>query len=568
MQTELATQDNTATHESDLSAEEYLDQYQAEDNEQSSERDKWDDIAVFCYPQHGQESERGLNNVVWKSESFTSIGVLAAKNAVSALQYFTYTPGNQLFTARANDEKYSSDSFVSEKLITASQKVTNKIGKSNFQLQYTPALLSAVTFGGAPIYYEYDAPNLSFEALSVYDCYPIFDYNNQLEAMIRKCKFTAKQAVDKFGLDHVGDQVKKAFETPKDRHNQFEFIHVTHPRKVNGVLVDPKMGTLPGKQKPYTDIWIDCAAKKICLHSGKDYLPYLYIRLEIIPGQKYGVGFGHHAYRELLQNNRYEVDFTYGMEMNVRPAAFTSDSRLINQMSLRPGRLSAMESSRFGGDIRQRLMFAPQNNAVANLFPVKQAKEEMVYKLFMNDAFLHLMSGGPKSATEWNTITKKDAERTLSMSTGIEEAVFNQMINNLIPLMSYSEEIDPLPLEIKDRGFHLEYHNELNNLRGNLENENMMQAISQAAAVFGTIQQVPFMATLVDAHKTSRRFFTNLNISPEILHSEDKQNKMIAEAQEQARVQAQNQQLQSMVKPVDPSQPIQKESLAGAVLGG
>lgn len=145
--------------------------------------------------------------------------------------------------------------------------------KSNFLLEVHEMLYDRVDFGTADLYCEEkaDGDGLQFANDRV-GSYGIAEGPDKIvNTIIRKLDMTCAQAVDKFGIDNVGETIRQAYQSGDltKRNARYEFLHAIYPRPAS----ERKEGAVDGPNKAIASEYVDLSNKVMCRVSGYDEMP-------------------------------------------------------------------------------------------------------------------------------------------------------------------------------------------------------------------------------------------------------------------------------------------------------
>lgn len=138
------------------------------------------------------------------------------------------------------------------------------------------------------------------------------------DTVYREFPLSARQAVQFFGEDGVGEDVSKAAksENPGDQDKEFTFLHVVRPRLDS----ERDAGKKDPENMPIASIYIDVKAKKKCRVSGHMTMPYMASRYAEMGTGPYGWGPGFLALPEARQLNYLEMNLDVLAERAATPS--------------------------------------------------------------------------------------------------------------------------------------------------------------------------------------------------------------------------------------------------------
>jgi hypothetical protein len=144
-------------------------------------------------------------------------------------------------------------------------------------------IYDGMTAGTATIFGEEDLneERISFETVHPGEIYIAENRYGEVDIMHRKRKQTARQLVQKFGLDNLTAPIKQVYE--KSPFTEFDILHAVFPREE----YDDRMKD--AKNKKYASVWLLPAGNHICRISGFDRFPFAVWRYMRSGKEPYGI---------------------------------------------------------------------------------------------------------------------------------------------------------------------------------------------------------------------------------------------------------------------------------------
>jgi len=173
-------------------------------------------------------------------------------------------------------------------LAKASKTARDKLAHSNFYLAVHEFYLDRGGFGTACIYVEKIIKNgvarLSTQHWPIGTYVLDEDSEGLVDTVIRKFKLSARQAVQKFGLDNVSEKVRLAYDDPKKSTEKFDYLHAIYPRTEDER--DPQK--MDAVNMPWASVYLEFDGdNKVCLNGGHTEQPVFVSRY-----LEWGTGLG------------------------------------------------------------------------------------------------------------------------------------------------------------------------------------------------------------------------------------------------------------------------------------
>jgi hypothetical protein len=237
----------------------------------------WQTLANYFLPQLSNINTDKTEGVVgWTDEIFDTTAI-DANQICAAGQRNWLTPSNEKWAAfTASDllpDKDEAEKWYAECTDIALQMLAN----SNFYTNIHEFYLSRGGFGTAIFYVEPGRRNvLNFAQWQISTYCIQEDDEGFVDTMSRQFELTARQAVMKFGLANVGENIAKAYnaESQKAKDKKFTFIHEIRPR-----LEEERDRRKKGPEDmPYSSVYIETDPCRVARKSGYEEQPFMVSR--------------------------------------------------------------------------------------------------------------------------------------------------------------------------------------------------------------------------------------------------------------------------------------------------
>ncbi len=275
---------------------------------------------------HNIEQSEGEQNTL---TLYDSTALMAAFTLTSGLFSFLMPAGAFWFGFTAQDPELNKNPATLKWMSMASSATHKEIWRSNFQREMFMTIRSMVVFGTGIISVELIGKDLVFQSHHV--GFMAFDDNNrgEIDTVYRKIFYTARQAVQEFGINIKSKTIQKAINSDK-WDEKFEFVHVVSPNK------DFDKTKIGAKNKKVKSQYIMIKDKSRVKTGGFDQLPYLVARFALVPGEIMGRGPGIELLPEIKMLNRMKSSFIEAAEKSVSPPMAVEDDGVIGQPVTEP----------------------------------------------------------------------------------------------------------------------------------------------------------------------------------------------------------------------------------------
>lgn len=156
----------------------------------------------------------------------------------------------------------------------------------------------------------------------------------RIDTVYRAFKLTVKEAVYKFGLNKVPDQIKDLYKDDNDCNKQFDFIHTIKPRINNkGKQAKGKFA----KNMPFESTYVCKKSGTIVKESGFKYFPVVIPRWSLLKDSDYAVGQIDNAMPDIKMLNKILTLQIEAAEIAIYPPLVAKDDGVVNPNTVRIG---------------------------------------------------------------------------------------------------------------------------------------------------------------------------------------------------------------------------------------
>lgn len=232
--------------------------------------------------------------------------------------YGYLTPSDKKWHAiEAEDKELQAVPEVRDWFSEVSEITHRALNNSNWPHEVHEVYLETASFCTSCMYLEEgdDGEPLIFMSIPVGRYYIAENDKGEVDTVYREFKLTARQAVQKFGIDKLPAPVVDAFE---DEHGQsvekeFVFIHAVEPRQDYNPWRRDKLNM------PIASTWISKDYTKVIKRGGYNEMPYFVTRYLKSNVEIYGRGPGTSMLPDIRQLNQMEKTTIIQVEKAVNP---------------------------------------------------------------------------------------------------------------------------------------------------------------------------------------------------------------------------------------------------------
>ena len=418
------------------------DRYTSKFEADSSMRWQWQEIADYYLPHKSnilRERPQGQEN---RDHLFTGVGTRAGKRLASNLHASLTSQAVPWFVWRDEVEELNNNRNVGAWYQACTAVAYNAFHGplSNFNSQQHEFFIDLVFFHTACKYFEIVTyPNgafkhFAFKTIQIGTYTIDEDVYGRVDTVFRRFDMTVRNAVAKFGIENLPDEIRKWDQKKPDK--KFPFLHIVLPARDYRIIGG-------NSDLPVSSIFISLTGKKRVKEEGYKTMPYIVARWDKTSGDVWGFGPAADALPDLKSfNKNRELKLDAG-GMAVRPPMRVDDDGVVGDIDLTPGGYTTVRPN-----AKFEPIFMGSDLKVAELTE-DTLRTEIQDSFFYDD--LRLPAGGRMTAEE--VIQRIEIlQRLLGPETGrIESEDLNPTTSRAWQGLKDAGAFPPLPIEFKDR---------------------------------------------------------------------------------------------------------------------
>lgn len=501
----------------------------------------WQDIANYVMPRKSQVTNRKTEDVTGYTDDLYNLEAVRANQILAAGQkdylisgeWFAYDPPSHLMEDDEAKTWYSRCTKIAAK----------ELYRSNFYLEAHEMFLDRGAFGTANLFLDEGKRTvINFHKDDVGTFSIGEDCEGLVDTYFREFKLTARQCVQKFGLEACSESIRKAIEdksAPK-LDKKFAFIHAVYPREDSA----RQRQKVDGPNKPIASVYVCVDDRAIVRNAGYDEMPSAVSRFLKWGESPYGYSPSIEALPTVRQVNFIEQQMDALAEVSAFPRVLVPEN-MEGQVDLRAGGVTTFDPNTQNGAMPKE--WATQGRYDIGLERVK-SKNEAIREAYHVDLFhmLKQIDGGQMTAYE---VAQRMAEKVASFSPTfyrLQSEVFNPVLGRLFnilyragrfpdpPASVVVEEAGELRLEVPEVTLTSKLALAIKAAENN--------AFSQMVAILAPVAELhPEILDNYDLDKVSRGIGRNLSVPAEWQRTE---GDVAAIREERARAQEAAQQLE------------------------
>lgn len=410
--------------------------------------DHWQEILDYVMPRKADvtnERSRGekRTEVLFDSTAMTANTLLAA-----SLQGTLTSPSLPWFSIKLRDKEMNKDRDVQLWLEDTALRMYDTFNDSNFATEVHEMYLDLTSIGTGCLFVEearkgFDVDGVHFNTLHISEYYIGENINGYVDCVYRKYKLNARQAVQEFGEDALGEKILDAARTKPEK--EFTFIHAVEP------IEDYERGTgvKAATKLPFHSCHVCEEDKMVVRTGGYNEFPYLVPRWSKATGEMYGRSPSYNALPDIKTLNKAVEIGLKAWAKAIDPPLLVQDDGVIGRVRTTPAGITV---------IRQDGAIKPL--VTGTNWQITDMKETQlrtaIRQAYYSDQ-LQLQEGPQMTATEVQ-VRYELMQRLLGPTLGRFQSEFlNPLIERIFGIMFRAGAFLPAPELIQEMQMDIEY---------------------------------------------------------------------------------------------------------------
>ena len=409
--------------------------------------DHWQEILDYVMPRKAEitfiraKGEK-RSEILFDSTAITANNLLAA-----SLQGTLTSPSLQWFNIKLRNPSFNQERDVQLWLEDSARRMYNVFNETNFNTEVHELYLDMTSIGTGCIFIEegnkgFVENRIHFSTLHIAEFYIKENIDGYIDTVYRKYKLSARQAIQEFGEDNVGEKVLQAAKDRPDK--EFNFIHAVEP------LEDYERALGKGATKlPFHSCHVCVEDKMVTRASGYQEMPYLVPRWAKATGEIYGRSPSYNALPDIKTLNKAVEIGLKAWAKAIDPPLLVQDDGVIGKVRMTPGGITV---------IRNEAAIKPLQ--IGSNWQITDMKENQlrtaIRQAYYSDQ-LQLQDGPQMTATEVQ-VRYELMQRLLGPTLGRFQSEFlNPLIERVFGIMYRAGAFLPEPEIIRGQNIDVEF---------------------------------------------------------------------------------------------------------------
>ena len=432
-------------------AEEIIERQSRFETDRANFDELYQNCADVAMPQNNQIIDENSPGEV-KPDLFDTTAEESNIQLASGLYSYMFPTEGRAFVLEIDDDDLTENDEVKQWLEKTTKVIHKYLISSTFRESFFEFLKSLGVFGTACLYEAKGKKKvINFINYFMRDIYIARNSDGDVDTVYRRFRWTARQAVQEFGIDNVGALIKAAYGKPKDKNKKFRFIHAVEPRSDRNPEKDD-----PGNM-PFSSEYVSRDEKLLIKTkndedaSGYPELPYQVGVFDKDSMEDYGRSPTMKKLPDIRMANRLKRIRVKGWDKMVDPTIMLPDDGSIWPLATKPG---GVIFYRAGGEKPEYWEFK------GNLAEINSAINDTVttiQKGYFVDMFDPLIDKQNMTATEIMARVEQKLRFLIPIIGRLQSGLFNPMIQRIIGILEKQGKLPEAPPELSNKEFSVMY---------------------------------------------------------------------------------------------------------------
>lgn len=479
----------------------------------------WQDLSDYILPRKDNINKTTTPGEKKRIQLLDNSAMQANELLAGALHGLLTNPNSTWFELTTGDLEIDNADGVRQWLQDSARRMHLLLNNTNFQTEVHELYLDLCCFGTGPMTIEEDDDKIIiFGSRTIGEV--VVDENNKgfVDEMYREFEWNARQIVNEFGFENVGDKVQKCY--TDDREDKFKIIHAVYPQR----NVDGKQAGQFAYMSHYV---LHCDEIELRVKGFRE-LPFVCPRWSKITGEIYGRSPGMIALPEAKTLNKMTEVMIIGAQKVVDPPLQAPDDGFVLPIITKPG---SMNYYRAGSNDRIQPIF---NDTRLDFGQAAMGdRRQRIREAYYVDQ-LQLSNGPQMTATEVMQRTEERMRLLGPMLGRLQSEFLSPLIDRVFAIMLRRNMFTEFPAELRGRDLTVQYSSMIARTQRMNEGNNITRTI-QAAAPFLQMDQ-----TAIDNFNIDNAVRTIANIFglPQEMLKDKKEVAQVREARAKAQQEA------------------------------
>lgn len=429
--------------------------------------DHWQDVAEIMLPQRADFTTTRVPGEKRLEKVFDGTPLLAVRGMAAAIDSMVKPKTSRWFSIKPVDDELGDNDEVKAWLEQVEKITFDAIydRRAGFIQRSGEVDSDLAAFGTGALFITENRTldGLLFRSVPLTSFFIDENSDGAVDTLFMKMKLSARQAVQRWGRDKLGDETRKALENNKPE-ERFEFVHLVEPRAEREPGMDDNLNL------PFASITIDKKAEKVVDEGGFHEFPFAIPRWDTRSGELYGWGPGMLALPDALTLQAQAKTVLKGGQMVVEPPLIVPNDGIVKSAQLFPrGVISydAAKAAKLGKNKPVDKLDISGDIPIGR--DMQQDSREQVFAAFFRNV-LNLPVDGPQMTATEIIERKEEFARTVGPVFGrLENEYVGPVAERVFAILLRMGRFPVPPRIIQGREIRFEYANPIDKVRKQID---------------------------------------------------------------------------------------------------
>jgi len=438
----------------------------------------WQDIADRIIPrkadfkrQRGKITEPKGER---RTEKIFDAAPALALDRFAAAMHSLVTPRNQQWhSLRPMQPALAEDDEVKGYLEEVNKLLFSARYSANFDNQVHECYFDSGAFGNMAMFIgDRLGRSLYYRTVPIDQLFFMENEYGIVDLVHREFPMTARQAAQKFGLDHLPMPIKDAAE--KRPEQEFWFVHCVKPRE------DADVSRKDYRGMAFASYFIAVDSREIVGEGGYRSFPYAVSRYAVTSGEVYGRGPAQLILPDVMMLNEMNRTTIQAAQLAVLPPLLAHRDGILDAIRMTPAAINYGGVDDNGRQMIQPLTTGSRPEIGLELMDQKRA---LINDAFWNTLFQILVDTPSMTATEAMLRAQEKGALLAPTASRIEAEFLNPMVEREMDILAAAGVLPPMPEKLMEAGglFEVEYTSPLERARRVEEGVSILRTFEQLA---------------------------------------------------------------------------------------
>ena len=438
----------------------------------------WQDIADRIIPRKADfKRQRGKINEPKgerRTEKIFDAAPALALDRFAAAMHSLVTPRNQQWhSLRPMQPALAEDGEVKGYLEEVNKLLFSARYSANFDNQVHECYFDSGAFGNMAMFIgDRLGRSLYYRTVPIDQLFFMENEYGIVDLVHREFPMTARQAAQKFGLDHLPMPIKDAAE--KRPEQEFWFVHCVKPRE------DADVSRKDYRGMAFASYFIAVDSREIVGEGGYRSFPYAVSRYAVTSGEVYGRGPAQLILPDVMMLNEMNRTTIQAAQLAVLPPLLAHRDGILDAIRMTPAAINYGGVDDNGRQMIQPLTTGSRPEIGLELMDQKRA---LINDAFWNTLFQILVDTPSMTATEAMLRAQEKGALLAPTASRIEAEFLNPMVEREMDILAAAGVLPPMPEKLMEAGglFEVEYTSPLERARRAEEGVSILRTFEQLA---------------------------------------------------------------------------------------